>query len=63
MDLRTTYLNLQLRTPLVVSACGPLSEDIDNIKRMEDAGASAVVLLFACSKSNYGWRRRNCITI
>ena len=44
MDLRTTYLNLQLRTPLVVSACGPLSEDIGNIKRMEDAGASAVVL-------------------
>src|ERR1017187_6740579 len=44
MDLRTTYLNLPLRTPLIVSACGPLSEDIDNIKRMEDAGASAVVL-------------------
>ena len=44
MDLRTTYLNLTLRTPLVVSACGPLSEDIDSIKRMEDAGASAVVL-------------------
>jgi dihydroorotate dehydrogenase (fumarate) len=44
MDLRTTYLNLQLRTPLVVSACAPLSEDVGNIKRMEDAGASAVVL-------------------
>jgi dihydroorotate dehydrogenase (fumarate) len=37
-------LNLQLRTPLVVSACGPLSEDVGNIKRLEDAGASAVVL-------------------
>jgi dihydroorotate dehydrogenase (fumarate) len=35
---------MALRTPLVVSACGPLSEDIDSIKRMEDAGASAVVL-------------------
>jgi dihydroorotate dehydrogenase (fumarate) len=44
MDLRTTYLNMTLRTPLVVSACAPLSEDIDNIKRLEDAGASAVVL-------------------
>jgi len=44
MDLRTTYLGLELRTPLVVSACQPLSEDLDNIKRMEDAGASAVVL-------------------
>jgi dihydroorotate dehydrogenase (fumarate) len=43
MDLTTTYLGLKLRTPLVPSA-SPLSEDIDNIKRMEDAGASAVVL-------------------
>ena len=43
MDLTTNYLGLKLRSPLVVSA-SPLSEDIDNIKRMEDAGASAVVL-------------------
>jgi dihydroorotate dehydrogenase (fumarate) len=43
MDLSTTYLGLTLRTPLVPSA-SPLSEEIDNIKRMEDAGASAVVL-------------------
>jgi len=44
MDLRTDYLGLALRTPLVVSACGPLSEDLGNIKRAEDAGAAAVVL-------------------
>jgi dihydroorotate dehydrogenase (fumarate) len=43
MDLTTKYLGLQLRTPLVVSA-SPLSDEIDNIKRMEDAGAAAVVL-------------------
>jgi len=43
MELATCYLGLKLRTPLVVSA-SPLSEEIDNIKRMEDAGASAVVL-------------------
>jgi dihydroorotate dehydrogenase (fumarate) len=43
MDLTTNYLGLKLRTPLVVGA-SPLSEEIDNIKRMEDAGASAVVL-------------------
>jgi len=43
MNLATTYLGLNLRTPLIVSA-SPLSEEIDNIKRMEDAGASAVVL-------------------
>ena len=43
MDLTTTYMGLQLRSPLVPSA-SPLSEDIDNIKRMEDAGAAAVVM-------------------
>lgn len=42
-DLRTTYLGLKLRSPLVASA-SPLSEHIDNIKRLEDAGAGAVVL-------------------
>jgi dihydroorotate dehydrogenase (fumarate) len=43
MNLSTNYLGLNLRTPLVVSA-SPLSEEIDNIKRMEDSGAGAVVL-------------------
>jgi dihydroorotate dehydrogenase (fumarate) len=43
MDLSTTYLGLKLRTPLICAA-SPLSQQIDNIKRMEDAGASAVVL-------------------
>lgn len=43
MDLSTVYLGMKLRTPLVPSA-SPLSEDINDIKRMEDAGASAVVL-------------------
>lgn len=43
MDLSTNYLGIRLRTPLVPSSL-PLSEDVDNIKRMEDAGASAVVL-------------------
>ncbi len=42
MNLTTRYLGFKLRTPLVPSA-SPLSEKIDNIKRMEDAGASAIV--------------------
>jgi dihydroorotate dehydrogenase (fumarate) len=42
MNLKTTYLGFDLRTPLVPSA-SPLSHKIDNIKRMEDAGAAAVV--------------------
>jgi dihydroorotate dehydrogenase (fumarate) len=43
IDLRTTYLGLELQNPLVVSA-SPLTEDIDNIRRMEEAGAAAVVM-------------------
>lgn len=42
MNLTTTYLGLKLRTPLVPSA-SPLTLENDNIKRMEDAGAAAVV--------------------
>jgi dihydroorotate dehydrogenase (fumarate) len=43
MNLKTTYMGLKLDSPVVVSAC-PLSEDIGNIMRMEDAGAGAVVM-------------------
>ena len=42
-DLTTTYLNLRLQNPLIVSA-SPLSADVDNIRRMEQSGAAAVVL-------------------
>ena len=43
MDLTTTYLSYKLHSPLVASA-SPLSETVDGIKRLEDAGAGAVVL-------------------
>ncbi len=43
IDLNTTYLGLKLKSPLVASA-SPLSRDVDGICRLEDAGASAVVL-------------------
>jgi dihydroorotate dehydrogenase (fumarate) len=43
IDLTTRYLGLRLSSPLVASA-GPLCEDVGNIRRMEDAGAAAVVL-------------------
>jgi dihydroorotate dehydrogenase (fumarate) len=42
-DLSTTYLGLKLTSPLVPSA-SPLSRSLDNLRRMEDAGAGAVVL-------------------
>lgn len=43
MDLSTKYLGITLKNPLVPSP-SPLMESLDNIKRMEDAGAAAVVL-------------------
>jgi dihydroorotate dehydrogenase (fumarate) len=43
VDLTTTYLGLKLKNPLVASP-SPLSEKVDNIKRMEEAGISAVVM-------------------
>jgi dihydroorotate dehydrogenase (fumarate) len=43
IDLTTTYLGLRLRTPLVASA-SPLSQELDGIRHLEDAGASAIVL-------------------
>jgi dihydroorotate dehydrogenase (fumarate) len=43
MNLETTYLGLRLRTPLVPSA-SPLTGNLDNLCRLEDVGAAAVVL-------------------
>lgn len=43
MDLSTRYLGFTLPHPLVPSA-SPLTEDLDSLKRLEDAGASMVVL-------------------
>jgi dihydroorotate dehydrogenase (fumarate) len=43
MDLSTTYLGLNLKNPIVPSA-GPLSHSLDTMKRLEAAGASAIVM-------------------
>ena len=43
INFSTQYLGLKLSGPVVVSST-PLSENIDNVRRMEDAGASAIVL-------------------
>ena len=42
MTLQTQYLGLSMASPLVVSA-SPLSKDVDKIRRIEDAGAGAIV--------------------
>jgi dihydroorotate dehydrogenase (fumarate) len=43
MDLTTKYLGMQLKNPLVPSA-SPLSRSIDDARRMEDAGAAAIIM-------------------
>lgn len=43
MDLRTTYMGMELKHPIVASA-SPLSGSVAQIKRLEDAGAAAVVM-------------------
>jgi dihydroorotate dehydrogenase (fumarate) len=43
IDLSTNYLGLKLKNPIVVSA-SPLTEKLENFARLEDAGASAIVM-------------------
>jgi dihydroorotate dehydrogenase (fumarate) len=43
IDLKTKYLGLTLKNPLVASA-SPMCEEVANVRRMEDGGTSAVVL-------------------
>jgi dihydroorotate dehydrogenase (fumarate) len=43
MDLSTTYLGLNLKNPIIPSA-GPLSHNLDSMKKLEDAGAAAIVM-------------------
>ena len=43
MNLKTRYLGLDLRNPLVASA-GPLTHEVEQMQRLEDAGIGAVVM-------------------
>jgi dihydroorotate dehydrogenase (fumarate) len=43
MDLSTTYLGMHLPHPLVVGA-GPLGDDLDTVRALEDAGAAMLIL-------------------
>lgn len=43
MDLKTRYMGLDLKNPLIASA-SPLNADLGNVRRLEDAGVGSVVL-------------------
>ncbi len=60
MDLRTNYLGLQLVHPFFAGA-SPLADDLDTVRRLEDAGAAAIVMrsLFEeqiAQEANSRWR-------
>jgi dihydroorotate dehydrogenase (fumarate) len=48
MSLRTSFLGLDLQSPVIV-ASGPASHDVNQIRYAEEQGAGAVVLKTACS--------------
>ena len=43
MNLGTTYLGIPLPHPLIVGS-SPLTDDVDNVRELEDEGAAALVL-------------------
>ncbi len=43
MNMKTTYMGLTLKNPVILSA-SPISEDVDKMKKAEDLGAAAVVM-------------------
>lgn len=43
MDLTTNYLGLKLKNPVIPGA-SPLVDKLDNVRRLEDAGAAAIVM-------------------
>ena len=43
MDLSTVYLGMKLPHPIMAGA-SPLSDELDSIKQLEDAGSAAIVL-------------------
>ncbi len=43
MNLQTTYMGLNLKNPIIASS-SPVSENVDNIRALEDAGAAGVVM-------------------
>lgn len=62
-DLTTTYLGLSLKNPYVASS-SPLTEKLDAVKKMEDAGVAAVVLpsLFEEQIISDSWRMHRDLT-
>ncbi len=43
MNLTTTYMGLSLKSPLIVGS-SPLTQDLDTVRQLEDAGAAVLIL-------------------
>lgn len=44
VDLSTNYLGMKLKNPFGIAACGPLTGNLDSVRRLEEAGAAIAVL-------------------
>ncbi len=56
VDLSTSYMGLRLKNPVAASA-SPLSNTLDGIRRLEDAGAAAVVMYSLFEEQiHFRWR-------
>ena len=60
MNLTTTYLGIRLPHPLIVGA-GPLTDDVDTAKELEDEGAAALVLRSLFEEEITGEQRTMCV--
>ncbi len=52
IDLSTDYLGLHLKNPVVVSS-SPLQREVDNIRKMEDAGRIGCGAAFVVRRANH----------
>ena len=41
-DLKTRYMGIELKNPIIIGASN-LSDNIENVKKLQDAGAAAIV--------------------
>jgi dihydroorotate dehydrogenase (fumarate) len=60
-DLRTRYMGLELAHPLIASA-SPLTKELDAFKRLEDAGAAAIVM-FSLFEEQLRWEAASLVSL
>ena len=52
MNTETSYLGFKLKNPVIVGSCG-LTNSVENIKKLADNGAAAIVLKSIFEEENW----------